>query len=64
MELREARAVATLCSDWQGRVNPPDVQPERYGIGRMSSSHLCAVPVLAGFDAIRKLLALPPARRR
>ena len=53
MELREARAAATLCPDCQDRVHPRDVQPELYGMGRMSSAHLYAVPVLAGFDAIR-----------
>lgn len=53
MELREARAAATLCPDCQDRVHPRDVQPELYGMGRMSTAHLYAVSVLAGFDAIR-----------
>ena len=52
-ELREARVAATLCPDCQDRVNPRDVQPELYGYGRMSTAHLYAVPVLAGFDAVR-----------
>ena len=29
------------------------MQSELYGYGRMSTAHLCAVPVLAGFDAVR-----------
>ena len=51
--LRDARKDATLCPDCQDRVNPRDVQSELYGMGRHSTAHLYAVPVLAGFDAIR-----------
>ena len=51
--LRDARRDATLCPDCQDRVHPRDVQSELYGYGRMSTAHLCAVPVLAGFDAVR-----------
>ena len=51
--LREARRDATLCPDCQDKVNPHDVRSELYGYGRMSTVHLYAVPVLAGFDAIR-----------
>ena len=51
--LREAREAATLCPDCQDKVNPRDVQPELYGYGRKSTAHLCSVPVLAGFDAVR-----------
>ena len=35
------------------RVNPRDVCSELYSIGRHTTAHLYAVPVLAGFDAIR-----------
>ena len=51
--LRYARKDATLCPDCQDQVNPRDVQPELYGYGKMSTAHLYAVSVLAGFDAIR-----------
>ena len=51
--LRDARKAATLYPDCQDRVNPRDVRSELYGYGRMSTAHLYAVPVLAGFDAIR-----------
>ena len=34
-------------------MNPRDVEPELYGMGRHTTVHLYAVPVLAGFDAIR-----------
>ena len=34
-------------------MHPRDVKPELYGYGRMSTAHLYAVPVLAGFDAVR-----------
>ena len=34
-------------------MNPRDVRSDLYGYGRMSTAHLYAVPVLAGFDAIR-----------
>lgn len=53
MDIREARVAATLCPDCQGKLHPLDVQPELYGMGRHSSAHLYAVPVLAAFDAIR-----------
>lgn len=53
MELRQARAAVTLCPDCKDQVNPRDVQPELYGMGRHSTAHLYAVPVLAAFDAIR-----------
>ena len=53
MEIREARVAATLCPDCQDKLHPLDVQPELYGMGRHSSAHLYAVPVLAAFDAIR-----------
>ena len=51
--LRESRRDATLCPDCQDRVNPHDVQSELYGMGRHTTAHLYAVPVLAAFDAIR-----------
>ena len=51
--LRDARRDATLCPDCQDRVNPRDVRSELYGMGRHTTAHLYAVPVLAGFDAIR-----------
>ena len=44
---------ATLCPDCQDRVNPHDVRSELYGMGRHTTAHLYAVPVLAAFDAIR-----------
>ena len=53
MEIREARVAATLCPDCQDKLHPLDVQPELYGMGRHSTAHLYAVPVLAAFDAIR-----------
>ena len=53
MEIREARAAAALCPDCQDKLHPLDVEPELYGMGRHSTAHLYAVPVLAGFDAIR-----------
>ena len=53
MELRGAGVAATPCLECQDKVGPRDVQPELYGIGRMSPSHLYAVSALAGFDAIR-----------
>ena len=51
--LRDARRDATLRPNCQDRVNPRDVEPELYGMGRHTTAHLYAVPVLAGFDAIR-----------
>ena len=51
--LCDARKAATLCPDCQDRVNLRDVQPELYGMGRHTTAHLYAVPVLAAFDAIR-----------
>ena len=51
--LRDARKAATLCPDCQDQVNPLDIEPELYGMGRHTTAHLYAVPVLAGFDAIR-----------
>ena len=51
--LRDARRGATLCPDCQDRVNPRDVRSELYGMGRHTTAHLYAVPVLAAFDAIR-----------
>ena len=51
--MREARRDATLCPDWQDKMHPLDVQTELYGMGRHTSAHLYAVPVLAAFDAIR-----------
>ena len=51
--LREARKAATLCPDCQDRVDSPDIEPELYGMGRHTTAHLYAVPVLEGFDAIR-----------
>ena len=51
--LREARRDATLCPDCQDKVNPRDVRSELYGMGRHTTAHLYAVPVLAAFDAIR-----------
>ena len=40
MEIREARAAATLCPDCQDKLHPLDVQPELYGMGKMSLAHL------------------------
>ena len=51
--LRDSRKDATLCPDCQDRVNPRNVRSELYGMGRHTSAHLYAVPVLEGFDAIR-----------
>ena len=51
--LREARRDTTLCPDCQDRVNPRDVRSELYGMGRHTTAHLYAVPVLAAFDEIR-----------
>ena len=51
--LRDARRAATLCPDCQDKVNPRDVRSELYGMGRRTTAHLYAVPVLAAFDAIR-----------
>ena len=51
--LRDARKDTTLCPDCQDKVNPRDVQSELYGMGRHTTAHLYAVPVLAAFDAIR-----------
>ena len=52
-ELREARRDATLCPDCQDKVHPRDLHLELYGMGRHSTAHLYAVPVLEGFDAVR-----------
>ena len=38
-------------------MNPRDVEPELYGMGKHTTAHLYAVPVLAGFDAIRNCVA-------
>ena len=51
--LRDARKETTLCPDCQDRVNPRDVRSDLYGMGRHTTAHLYAVPVLAAFDAIR-----------
>ena len=51
--LHDARKDATLCPDCQDKVNPRDIEPELYGMGRHTTAHLYAVPVLEGFDAIR-----------
>ena len=51
--LRDARRNATLCPDCQDRVDPRDVRSELYGMGRHTTAHLYAVPVLAAFDEIR-----------
>ena len=51
--LRDARRDATLCPDCQDKVNPRDVRSELYSMGRHTTAHLYAVPVLAAFDAIR-----------
>ena len=51
--LRDARRAATLCPDCQDKVNPRDVWSELYGMGRHTTAHLYAVPVLSAFDAIR-----------
>ena len=44
----------TLCPDCQDRVDSRDVRSGLYGMGRHSTAHLYAVPVLEGFDAIRE----------
>ena len=51
--LRDARKDTTLCPDCQDRMHPLDIEPELYGMGRHTTAHLYAVPVLAAFDAIR-----------
>ena len=51
--LRDARRDATLCPDCQDKVNPRDVRSELYSMGRHTTAHLHAVPVLAAFDATR-----------
>ncbi len=51
--LRDARKDATLCPDCHDRVDSCDVRLELYGMGRHSTAHLYAVPVLVAFDAIR-----------
>ena len=51
--LRDARKDTTLCPDCQDRMHPVDIQPELYGMGRHTTAHLYAVPVLATFGAIR-----------
>ena len=51
--LRDARRDATLCPDCQDKVDSRDVQPELCGMGRHTTAHLYAVPVMAGFDEIR-----------
>ena len=53
MPCAKTRRDATLCPDCQDKVNPRDVQSELYGMGRHTTAHLYAVPVLAAFDAIR-----------
>ena len=53
IEIREARAASTHCVDCQGGVQPRDVQPEFYGLGRMFTPHLYVVPVLSRFNAFR-----------
>lgn len=53
MALREARRKAILCPDCQDRVGPRNVRSDLYGMGRHSTAHLYAVPVLEGFDEIR-----------
>ena len=52
-DMRHARGAATLCPDCQDQMNPRDIEPELYGMGRHTTAHLYAVPVLAGFDEIR-----------
>ena len=49
-DLRDTGGDATICPD---RVLLRYVQSELYGMGRHSTAHLYAVPVLAGFDAVR-----------
>ena len=51
--MRDARRDATLCPDCQDEVHPRELYPELYGMGRHSTAHLYAVPVLVGFDAVR-----------
>ena len=51
--LRDARRDASLCPDCQNMVDSRDVRTELYGMGRHTTAHLYAVPVLAGFDAVR-----------
>ena len=51
--LRDARKAATLCPDCQNKIDPRDVWSELYDMGRHTTAHLYAVPVLAAFDAIR-----------
>ena len=51
--LRDARRDATLCPECQDKVPSHVVCPELYGMGRHTTAHLYAVPVLAAFDAIR-----------
>ena len=51
--LRDARVDATLCSDCRDKVPSRYVQTELYGMGRHTTAHLYAVPVLVAFDAVR-----------
>ena len=51
--LRDARRDATLCPDCQDSMDPRELHRELYGMGRHSTAHLYAVPVLEGFDAVR-----------
>ena len=53
LALRDARKDATLCPDCQDKVSPRNVLSDLYGMGMHTTAHLYAVPVLAGFDAIR-----------
>ena len=52
-ELRDARRDAVLCPECQDRLGPRELHLELYGMGRHTTAHLYAVPVLAGFDAVR-----------
>ena len=56
--MREARRDTTLCPDCQDKMHPLDIQPELYGMGRHSTAHLYAVPVLATFDFLYKSATL------
>ena len=44
---------ATLCSDCRDKVPSRYVQTELYGMGRHTTAHLYAVPVLVAFDVVR-----------
>ena len=51
--LKTCLSCATLCPNCHDRVDPRDVHLELYGMGKHTTAHLYAVPVLERFDAVR-----------